>query len=373
MTAVAQARLKEASAVRKASEAVRDSGGTLAARPDDPEANLALGKFHALSRGDWDRGLAFLARGSDAELQTLAAADLASPADGQEAAELADRYAARAAAASQPAKTNLQARAWYWYHQAASRLTGLEQTKVEKKAAPLDKSLLAQRPIVLYASYGAFKSWTDVTETVRGSVVLTARGQRVIFKADTGKLGIPDPASDEHKTLAVVYRYRGGIHLSLTGDTDTVSIPAAPGDAGVRAPGKPSPGQGALLILFARFGNESTYGDSTTKTQAAVKGDPGRDSAGVAAGRSVFRPAQGLHYRLSGSWSSLPEYLRSGRHRPARKKCQAVRVAFAVARSAEVAEGKLGNWTLGTCFTQALGVARLVTKIAANSGRSIPP
>ena len=77
---------------------------------NDADANLALGRFYALARGDWDRGLPLLAKGNDAPLKSLATADLATPADGNAAAELADRYAARATSETGPAKTNLQCR-----------------------------------------------------------------------------------------------------------------------------------------------------------------------------------------------------------------------------------------------------------------------
>ena len=49
--------------------------------PDDPIANLSVGKFHCFVRSDWEKGLAFLARGSDADLKALAASEQAGPSD----------------------------------------------------------------------------------------------------------------------------------------------------------------------------------------------------------------------------------------------------------------------------------------------------
>ena len=49
----------------------------LAKNPDDPEANLEMGKYHALIKGNWDRGVPMLARGSKGFLQSIAKADLA--------------------------------------------------------------------------------------------------------------------------------------------------------------------------------------------------------------------------------------------------------------------------------------------------------
>src|ERR1051325_2290207 len=51
----------------------------LAKNPKDAEANLELGKYQALIKGDWDRGLPLLARGPKSSLQALAQSDLAGP------------------------------------------------------------------------------------------------------------------------------------------------------------------------------------------------------------------------------------------------------------------------------------------------------
>lgn len=45
---------------------------TLAATPDDPEANTVAGKYLAFVQGDYDQGMVFLAKSSDKTLRTLA-------------------------------------------------------------------------------------------------------------------------------------------------------------------------------------------------------------------------------------------------------------------------------------------------------------
>jgi hypothetical protein len=97
---------------------------------------------------------------------------------------------------------------------------------------------------------------------------VAAPGQKVSIKWDSVDIGVGDPAPGEHKTVVVVYRHRGGTRLSLTGQTEVVTVPAPPGP--LAAVGKPAPGQ-ELLILSARWGNEATYADVTAKVQAAVK------------------------------------------------------------------------------------------------------
>jgi len=47
--------------------------------PDDADAGHEMGKYHALVKGDWERGLPLLARGTKSDLQSLAASDLKMP------------------------------------------------------------------------------------------------------------------------------------------------------------------------------------------------------------------------------------------------------------------------------------------------------
>ncbi len=49
----------------------------LKASPDDPGANFAVGKYTCFSKGDWDRGLPMLAKGSDKDYKETAELDLA--------------------------------------------------------------------------------------------------------------------------------------------------------------------------------------------------------------------------------------------------------------------------------------------------------
>ncbi len=184
-----------------------DAAGVLVERPDDADANLALGKFHALARGDWDRGLQLLARGGDLKFKALAVADLATPADAVTTLALATAYATQAESESGVAKVHLLCRAVWWYEQAQNQLSGLERSRVERLVAGIDKGLPPLRPIVLSARLGGVATWVDVTDRVRS--LMLAKGPRVAVKGDCGALGLPDVAPAEHKSLVIAYRYRG--------------------------------------------------------------------------------------------------------------------------------------------------------------------
>ena len=264
----ALARQKELADLRKAYEPLQDEVRTLAKTPADPQANLALGKFYALSKGDWDRGLTLLARSNDAKLKALAESDLASPVDAAAKTALGDRYVAQATPETGLAKSNLLCRASYWYRLAESQLSEQERMRMTRLLAEIDRSLLPHRPVVLHAQYGAFDGWADVTPRIRCLSVLD-KTKMFALNVITPELEV-DPAPFQHKSLVVVYRYRGGVHLSITGEGATANQLTVTGSMDTDA-GRPAPGQ-ELVILNARYGNEDRYGDATAKVQAAVNG-----------------------------------------------------------------------------------------------------
>ena len=106
----------------KAYADTQEATATLKEKPDDPEANLALGKYRCFNRGDWDKGLPMLAKGDDGKLKALAEKDIAGAASAKEQAKLADAW------------WNVsRGRAIYWYEQALPGLAGLEKDRVEKR------------------------------------------------------------------------------------------------------------------------------------------------------------------------------------------------------------------------------------------------
>src|SRR5262249_35571327 len=53
-------------------ERIKSSLTTLEKTPNDPEANLAVGKFYCLRKGNWTKGLPMLAKGGDEKWKALA-------------------------------------------------------------------------------------------------------------------------------------------------------------------------------------------------------------------------------------------------------------------------------------------------------------
>jgi len=129
----ARAALQEAQQREKAFAAVRAAKERLATQPDDPEANLAFGKFLCFAKGDWHRGLARLARSQDATLGKLAARDVAETNQPAEQVALGDAWWEAANAESTAARKNILLHAAMWYYRASFQLTGTAKSVAEKR------------------------------------------------------------------------------------------------------------------------------------------------------------------------------------------------------------------------------------------------
>jgi hypothetical protein len=118
---------------------------TLTATPDDRDAKSAAGRFRCLVKGDWERGLAMLADGSDAAYRALAAADLlAATADASAKAKAGDQWWEHGDKLPARARTCCRERAAYWYRQCVGKLTGFTRTSIEKRLEELERSRMRE-------------------------------------------------------------------------------------------------------------------------------------------------------------------------------------------------------------------------------------
>ena len=123
---------KQVGTAAKAYADAQEAIATLKDKPDDPDANVAVGKYLCFNKGNWAKGLPMLAKGNDAELKALAAKDIAGTASADEQAKLGDAWWGVSTE-----------RASYWYEQALPGLTGLEKDRVEKRVAGISNVYLA--------------------------------------------------------------------------------------------------------------------------------------------------------------------------------------------------------------------------------------
>jgi hypothetical protein len=118
---------------RKEWETVQAAADKLKATPDDVGANLTIGRYLALTAGEWSRAFPYLAKCGDPVFQ-----DLATKAAGvipEPNAQLiqGDAWWEAAQAAKPPQRNELLVGANYWYAQAAPLLSGIQRSRVDKR------------------------------------------------------------------------------------------------------------------------------------------------------------------------------------------------------------------------------------------------
>ena len=129
--------------VRLEAEAVKNARETLKTMPEDPAANLAVGRYEALRRGDWDSAIPLLAKGGDGDLGSVARKELAAPADGAGAQKIGDDWwsAAEKLKAESPwTRTALRNRAALWYRRALPQATGLALAVITERLKTIDEA-----------------------------------------------------------------------------------------------------------------------------------------------------------------------------------------------------------------------------------------
>jgi hypothetical protein len=162
LLAQASAHRKEIDALRAAWAAVKADAKTLETRPDDPAACLAVGRFLCFTKGDWERGLPMLAKGSDAALKAVSEQDLAAPAAADAQVALADGWWDAAVKGASSSKARLQERAVHWYGAALAKLEGIAKIKAEKRIQEWEK--LASPGSASAGSAVDLLAWIDPAE-----------------------------------------------------------------------------------------------------------------------------------------------------------------------------------------------------------------
>jgi hypothetical protein len=112
---------------------VRLAFDILAKLPDDTAAHTVIGKFYALHKGQWEKGLPHLAHGGDPELRALAAKELAAPVDGLDQTALGDAWWDVAEKSNGLTRMHAHEHAVMWYQKAQRSLSGITKTRIETR------------------------------------------------------------------------------------------------------------------------------------------------------------------------------------------------------------------------------------------------
>lgn len=189
----AETRGKEVHDLARAYEPVKAAVEKLREQPDDPAANLTVGRFSCFVRANWEKGLPLLVKAANERLRAAALKDLARPTEPREQVDAGDAWWELAGNEDDQAQSVLKQRAVYWYEMAIPRLSGLTKAKVEKRLLTL-----AQAHGKL--SVGEVRRWEGLFSSVCG-VAFSADGHRVWSAGTFSKDG--DKAENE-PTGAVV-------------------------------------------------------------------------------------------------------------------------------------------------------------------------
>lgn len=149
LTARAGAKSKELADLKPKYALVQKAKETLKTAPDDPGANLAVGRFVCLVLGNWDDGLPYLAKGSDAPLKALATRDRAGAKDDVDASAIGDAWWDLGEKESGKVRDQFRLRASRWYLEVIPRLGGLSRARLEKRLRELPIKVALGQPVDL--------------------------------------------------------------------------------------------------------------------------------------------------------------------------------------------------------------------------------
>ena len=141
----AKRKIQEVAWARSEHDRAKAALETLTTNADDRDAKSAAGRFRCLVKGDWERGLAMLIDGSDAQFRALAAADLsAATADALAKARAGDQWWELGEKLPARARTCCRDRAAHWYRQCVAKLEGFTRTATEKRLELLERDRMRE-------------------------------------------------------------------------------------------------------------------------------------------------------------------------------------------------------------------------------------
>jgi hypothetical protein len=124
---------EEISYLKRDYDRVEEARKKLESDPDDPQANVTVGRYLCLAKGEFADALPYLAKGDGAELAELAKLEASKPTDVGERARLADGWWDLAEEEKDPVQRWTRLRAANWYEKALPSLRGLQKTRAEQR------------------------------------------------------------------------------------------------------------------------------------------------------------------------------------------------------------------------------------------------
>ena len=120
-------------------EGLKKAVDTIKQNPNDPTANESLGQYWTFTRGRWDVGLKYLAKGSNKELAAAAGLDVDQPKTAKGRTAVADAWYKLAEDYKGNEKQQIVGRAWEWYSGALAVANGDEDLKPTVRIKEIEK------------------------------------------------------------------------------------------------------------------------------------------------------------------------------------------------------------------------------------------
>ena len=183
----AQAKANEIRVLQSEFGKVKAAKETLLSKPDDPDANLAMGKYLCFAKGNWEKGLPLLAKSNDSALKILAEKEFAKPKDAIEQVALGDGWWDWAQKAGGTDKARAELRVIDWYLLASKVITGLVKMRISQRVdAIYAKLATSQTGNVALATNG-----TTVKGAGHGELLLD--GKTTGYTGESGMAGSKPP------------------------------------------------------------------------------------------------------------------------------------------------------------------------------------
>lgn len=197
-------RSKEVSEARTLYQTQKGVLQTLVKNPDDPAANLEMGRFLCYVKGSWDLGLRFLVKGSDPGLKALAEKELSNPVLAADRAALGDGWYDLADKDKSPLrKSQLLAHARVIYESALQEATALLRAKIEKRLEGM------AQPAGVGGIVDLLRLIDVKRDIVAGEWTFNGRALSCTQKTRCARIQIPFEPPDEYDLSVVVDRKEG--------------------------------------------------------------------------------------------------------------------------------------------------------------------
>ncbi|HZK79482.1 MAG TPA: hypothetical protein VFC46_00405 [Humisphaera sp.] len=135
LASIVQKRIQVVETLRTTHDRFAQQFQKLKTSPHDPAANLAVGSYLCFNKGEWEKGLPMLAKGSDANLKQLAELEISRPTSTEDVIRLGDHWWDYGSKQPDNVRVSVDRHAASLYKTALEGATGLKRTLLESRIA----------------------------------------------------------------------------------------------------------------------------------------------------------------------------------------------------------------------------------------------